>query len=78
MREMVLECVMHATVQLKSAHSSSFQLLFLDFVLSRRLNVLQFDKMVVAAFILFDADQHRIAVHLCRSNLQSSLSVWLK
>ena len=70
MREMVLECVSHATV---TAQECTQQVIpVASFLLSlaegSTTQYLQFDKVVAPVFILFDAYGHRLGVHLSSSN----------
>ena len=69
MREMVLECVRHATVTAQWCVKHPPVAASNCFLKVPALNILQFDKVVGAVFILFDAD--RLGVHLSHSNCLS-------
>ena len=81
MREIVLEYVRHSSAVRTAVHSSCF----IAFVLSRWLhhsNILQFDKVVAPAFILFDVDRQesiRSAIVLvCRAHISHTALLRLK
>ena len=70
MREMVLECVRNATVAAQECPQQFIPVasLFLSLAEAPPLNILQFDKVVAPAFILFDVGRHRLGVHRSLSN----------
>ena len=62
MHEMVLECVRHATVTAQECAQQFIPVASLLLSLAVGSTTQHF------AFILFDADRHRLGVHLSRSN----------